>query len=64
VLETVQQTRQPYFIPRNPYTPPHNPERGITYWDAAMWPIELDDSGTDVLIVVREKEKSGDIVTA
>ena len=40
VLETVQQTRQPYFIPRYPYTSPHNPERGITYWDAAMWPID------------------------
>jgi len=64
VLETVQQTRQPYFIPRYPYTSPHNPERGITYWDAAMWPIERGDSDTDVLIVVREKEKSGDIVIA
>ena len=64
VIETVQQTRQPYFIPRYPYTSPHNPERGITYWDAAMWPIESSDSDMDVLIVVREKEKSGDIVTA
>lgn len=64
VLETVQQTRQPYFIPRYPYTSPHNPERGITYWDAAMWPIESSESDTDILIVVREKEKSGDIVTA
>jgi DNA-binding response OmpR family regulator len=64
VLETVQQTRQPYFIPRYPYTSPQNPERGITYWDAAMWPIESSESDTDVLIVVREKEKSGDIVIA
>jgi CheY-like chemotaxis protein len=64
VLETVQQTRQPYFIPRYPYASPQNPERGITYWDAAMWPIESSESGTDVLIVIREKEKSGDIVTA
>ena len=64
VLETVQQTRQPYFIPRYPYASPQNPERGITYWDAAMWPIESSESGTDVLIVVREKEKSGDIMTA
>ena len=64
ILETVQKTRQPYFIPRYPYTSPHNPERGITYWDAAMWPIECDDSDTDVLIVIREKEKSGDIAIA
>ncbi|HVG21004.1 MAG TPA: response regulator [Blastocatellia bacterium] len=64
VLEAVQQSKQPYFIPRYPYTHPHNPERGITYWDAAMWPIESSESDTDVLIVVREKEKSGDIVMA
>jgi CheY-like chemotaxis protein len=64
VLETIQQTRQPHFIPRHPYVAPHNPERGITYWDAAMWPIEGGDSDMDVLIVVREKEKSGDIITA
>jgi CheY-like chemotaxis protein len=64
VLETVQQTKQPYFIPRYPYVAPHNPERGITYWDAAMWPIESSESDTDVLIVVREKEKSGDIISA
>jgi CheY-like chemotaxis protein len=61
VLSTVQQTRQPYFISRYPYTIPHQPERGITYWDAAMWPIESGESGTDVLIVVRQKEQSGDI---
>ncbi|MFP5262706.1 MAG: response regulator [Blastocatellia bacterium] len=64
VLETVQQTRQPYFIPRYPYSSPQNPERGITYWDAAMWPIESSESDTDVLVVIREKEKSGDIVIA
>ena len=63
-LETVRQTKQPYFISRYPYSVPSRPERGITYWDAAMWPIECDEADTDVLIVVREKEKSGDIATA
>ena len=63
-LDTVWQTKQPYFISRYPHMIPTQPERGITYWDAAMWPIESSSSDTDVLIVVREKEKSGDIVMA
>ena len=63
-LDKVWQTRQPYFISRYPYAIPTHPERGITYWDAAMWPIESSESNTDVLIVVRQKEQSGDIVTA
>lgn len=63
-LETVRQTRQPHFISRYPYAIPSNPERGVTYWDAAMWPIESSEADTDILIVVREKEKSGDIATA
>lgn len=61
MLDLVHQTRQPQFISRYPY---QTPERGITYWDAAMWPIESTEAGTDVLIVVRQKEQSGDIVTA
>jgi DNA-binding response OmpR family regulator len=61
MLELVRQTRRPYFISRYPYAMPNQPERGVTYWDAAMWPIETGDSGTDVLVVVRQKEKSGDI---
>ncbi|HST20628.1 MAG TPA: response regulator [Blastocatellia bacterium] len=63
-LETVRMTKQPHFISRYPYAVPTHPERGVTYWDAAMWPIESDEADTDVLIVVREKEKSGDIATA
>lgn len=63
MLNVVQQTRQPQFISRYPYTSPNFPDRGITYWDAAMWPIESNGSGVDVLIVVRKKEQSGDIVT-
>jgi CheY-like chemotaxis protein len=63
-LDRVWQTKQPYFISRYPHMIPTQPERGITYWDAAMWPIESGGSETDVLIVVREKGKSGDIVTA
>jgi CheY-like chemotaxis protein len=62
-LNTVWKTKQPYFISRYPYAVPTQPERGITYWDAAMWPIENNGSDTDVLIVVRQKEQSGDIVT-
>jgi DNA-binding response OmpR family regulator len=62
-LETVRQTKQPHFISRYPYAMPTHPERGVTYWDAAMWPIESSGADTDVLIVVRQKEKSGDIVT-
>lgn len=61
ILDLVRQTRQPQFISRYPY---QTPERGITYWDAAMWPIESAEADTDVLIVVRQKEQSGDIVTA
>jgi CheY-like chemotaxis protein len=62
-LETVWQTKQPHFISRYPHAIPTSPERGVTYWDAAMWPIESNEADTDVLIVVREKEKSGDIAT-
>jgi CheY-like chemotaxis protein len=61
MLDLVRQTRQPQFISRYPY---QTPESGITYWDAAMWPIESAEADTDVLIVVRQKEQSGDIVTA
>ena len=61
MLETVWQTKQPFFISRYPYT---QPERGVTYWDAAMWPIDRSESGTDILIVVRQKEQSGDIVAS
>jgi DNA-binding response OmpR family regulator len=62
MLEQVRQTKQPYFISRYPYATPHLPERGITYWDAAMWPIESGETETDILVVVRQKEQSGDIV--
>jgi DNA-binding response OmpR family regulator len=62
-LETVQQTKQPHFISRYPHAIPTHPERGVTYWDAAMWPIKSSEADTDILIVVREKEKSGDIAT-
>lgn len=61
LLETARQSRQPQFISRYPYMVPHQPERGVTYWDAAMWPIERNESETDILIVVRQKEQSGDI---
>ena len=64
MLETVRQTKQPFFLSRYPYTVPTQPERGVTYWDAAMWPIDRSESGTDILIVVRQKEQSGDIVTS
>jgi PAS domain S-box-containing protein len=63
MIDTVRQTKQPYFISRYPYASPHQPERGVTYWDAAMWPIDNSDSGIDILIVVRQKEKSGEIAT-
>lgn len=63
-LDTIWQTKQPHFISRYPYVIPTHPERGVTYWDAAMWPIESTEADTDVLIVVREKEKSGDIAIA
>lgn len=61
MLDLVCQTRQPQFISRYPY---QTTERGLTYWDAAIWPIESNEAGTDVLIVVRQKEQSGDIVSA
>jgi CheY-like chemotaxis protein len=61
MLDVVCQTRQPQFISRYPY---RTTERGLTYWDAAIWPIESTDTGADVLIVIRQKEQSGDIVTA
>ncbi len=61
MLERVWQTKQPFFLSRYPYT---QPERGVTYWDAAMWPIDRSESGTDILIVVRQKEQSGDILAS
>ncbi|HEX5734912.1 MAG TPA: response regulator [Blastocatellia bacterium] len=61
MLERVWQTKQPFFLSRYPYT---LPERGVTYWDAAMWPIDRSESGTDILIVVRQKEQSGDILAS
>ncbi|HXG91242.1 MAG TPA: response regulator [Blastocatellia bacterium] len=64
MIDLVRQTKQPRFISRYPYLTPHNPERGVTYWDAAMWPIDSNESGTDILIVIRQKEQSGDIVPA
>jgi CheY-like chemotaxis protein len=64
MLETVQQTRQPFFLSRYPYTIPTQPERGVTYWDAAVWPIDRSESGTDILIVVRQKGQSGDILAS
>ena len=63
-LFSVQMTKQPYFISRYPYTAPNQPERGITYWDAAIWPIDGGRASTDILIVVRQKEQSGDIATS
>lgn len=61
MLDIVHRTRQPQFISRYPYSPPNHPDRGITYWDAAIWPVEDEGSGLDMLIVVRQKEQSGDI---
>jgi CheY-like chemotaxis protein len=61
MLNDVQQTGQPQFICRYPYSSPNLPDRGITYWDAALWPIENNGAGLDILIVVRQKEQSGDI---
>ena len=61
MLERVWQTKQPFFLSRYPHT---QPERGVTYWDAAMWPIDRSESGTDILIVVRQKEQSGDILAS
>jgi len=62
-IDEVLRSGHPYFISRYPYLPPHQPEKGMTYWDAAVWPVENSDSETDVLIVVRQKEQSGDITT-
>ena len=61
-IDEVLRSGLPHFISRYPYTPPHQPEKGMTYWDAAVWPVENSDSETDVLIVVRRKEQSGDII--
>ena len=61
MLERVWQTKQPFFLSRYPHT---LPERGVTYWDAAMWPIDRSELGTDILIVVRQKEQSGDILAS
>ncbi|HKG23489.1 MAG TPA: response regulator [Blastocatellia bacterium] len=60
-IDEVARSGHPYFISRYPYLPPHQPEKGMTYWDAAVWPVESSDSEIDVLIVVRQKEQSGDI---
>lgn len=60
-IDEVFQSGNPYFISRYPYLPPHQPEQGMTYWDAAVWPVESTDSEVDVLIVVRQKEQSGEI---
>jgi CheY-like chemotaxis protein len=60
-LSSVQETKQPHFISRYPYLAPNQPDRGITYWDAAIWPIDGGCASTDILIVVRQKEQSGDI---
>jgi DNA-binding response OmpR family regulator len=64
MLETVRQTKQPFFLSRYPYSIPTEPERGVTYWDAAVWPIDRSESGTDILIVVRQKGQSGDILAS
>jgi CheY-like chemotaxis protein len=61
MLDIAHQTRQPQFISRYPYSAPNYPDRGITYWDAAIWPVEDDGSDLDILVVVRQKEQSGDI---
>ena len=63
MLEVSWHTGQPQFISRYPYVVPNQPERGITYWDAAMWPIGSGKSDADILIVIRQKEASGDIAT-
>lgn len=60
-IEEVLRSGHPHFISRYPYLSPHQPEKGMTYWDAAVWPVENVDSETDVLIVIRQKEQSGDI---
>ena len=61
LLNVAQDTRQPQFISRYPYSSPKNPDRGVTYWDAAIWPVENNGSEPEILIVVRQKEQSGDI---
>ncbi|HWP44928.1 MAG TPA: response regulator [Blastocatellia bacterium] len=61
MLGITQQTGQPQFISRYPYSSPNFPDRGVTYWDAAIWPIENKDAESDILIVVRQKDQSGDI---
>lgn len=60
-IDEVMRSGHPHFISRYPYLSPHQPEKGMTYWDAAVWPVENIDSDRDVLIVVRQKEQSGDI---
>lgn len=63
-IDEVLRSGHPHFISRYPYHSPHQPEKGMTYWDAAVWPVENVDSETDVLIVVRQKGQSGDINAA
>jgi CheY-like chemotaxis protein len=63
MINVAQQTRQPQFISRYPYLSPNFPDCAITYWDAAIWPVENAASDPDILIVVRKKEQSGDMVT-
>ncbi|HYP29875.1 MAG TPA: response regulator [Blastocatellia bacterium] len=60
-IDEVLRSGHPHFISRYPYLSPQQPEKGLTYWDAAVWPVESSDSETAVLIVVRQKEQSGDI---
>ena len=61
-IDEVLRSGHPYFISRYPYVSPNQPEKGLTYWDAAVWPIESSDSEAGVLIVIRRKEQSGDII--
>ncbi|MDY6970073.1 MAG: PAS domain-containing protein, partial [Spirochaetota bacterium] len=45
IFRQVVETGEPYLVYAKPFVYPHNPERGISYWDWSLMPIK-DPSGT------------------
>ncbi|KUO51723.1 MAG: hypothetical protein APF76_15165 [Desulfitibacter sp. BRH_c19] len=50
IFKEVVNTKKPYQVYARPFVYPHNPERGITYWDWTLAPIIDSNGEVDLLL--------------
>jgi PAS domain S-box-containing protein len=51
IFRGVVETGAPYFVFDKPFVYPHNPERGVTYWDWSLQPIKGLDGKVEGIVL-------------